>query len=135
MLSENDLIQITARVARHASPVAVGLFGSYAIGTAHDGSDLDVVVIQRSAQPQNVRRQAMRRLLFGLLQPVDIHVFTPEEWEEQVYAHLSFMWVIARQVRLYYWTEEARRIVPSLFTNTELSQVRNATSTLPGNLS
>ena len=58
----------------------------------------------------------MRRLLFGVLHPLDVHVFTPAEFEDSAYEPLSFAWVIARQARLYHWTEEARQRVPSLET-------------------
>jgi predicted nucleotidyltransferase len=115
MLSENDLARIAARIVSKSAPVAVGVFGSYAIGSAHEGSDLDLVVIQRTAGPSKGRRQAMRRILFGVLHPMDILIYTPEEFEGTVYEHLSFEWVIAGQARLYYWTEDAPRLVPSLF--------------------
>jgi len=32
----------------------------------------------------------VQRLLFGILQPLDVHVFTPEEFEDTVYEELSF---------------------------------------------
>ena len=52
--------------------------------------------------------------LFGVLHPLDVHVFTPEEFEETACEVLSFAWVIVRQARLYHWTEAAARLVPSL---------------------
>ena len=93
----------------------VGIFGSYAIGTARAGSDLDLFVIKDSAERPVARRRAIERVLFGVLHPLDIHVFTPEEFEEAAYEALSFAWVIARQARIYHATEEARRRVRSLF--------------------
>jgi predicted nucleotidyltransferase len=115
MLNENDLARITARIVSRTAPLAVGVFGSYAIGSAHEGSDLDLFVIERGAGQSKARRQAMHRALFGVLYPMDILVYTAEEFEGNVYEHLSFEWVIVRQARLYYWTEEAPRLVPSLF--------------------
>lgn len=52
--------------------------------------------------------------LFGILYPLDVQVFTPTEFEDEVYEVLSFVWVVMRQARLYYWTEAAQRLVPSL---------------------
>jgi predicted nucleotidyltransferase len=115
MLSENDIRRITDRIARHYAPLAVGVFGSYAVHMAREHSDLDLFVIRESAEPSGARRRAVRRLLFGVLHPLDIHVFTPAEFEAAAQEALSFAWVIARQARLYYWTEEARRRVPALF--------------------
>jgi predicted nucleotidyltransferase len=115
MLSENDIVRIVERIVRHDTTLAVGVFGSYAVGTARDASDLDLFVIKDSAQPPTARRVAVQRLLFGVLHPLDAHVFTPAEFEDSVYEPLSFAWVIARQARLYHWTETAKQRVPSLF--------------------
>jgi predicted nucleotidyltransferase len=101
----------------HDAPLAVGVFGSYAVGTAQTRSDLDLFVIKDSAQRPTARRMAIRRVLFGVLHPIDVHVFTPAEFEDEAYETLSFAWVIARQARLYHWTEEAKQRVPSLFAH------------------
>jgi predicted nucleotidyltransferase len=115
MLSDGDIARIVERiVARHA-PLVVGTFGSYAVGSAHAGSDLDLFVIADSAERPAAQRRAIQRILFSVLHPLDIHVFTPEEFEETAYEALSFAWVIARQARIYHSTEEARRRVKSLF--------------------
>jgi predicted nucleotidyltransferase len=115
MLSENDVARLARRIAKRDRALAVGIFGSYAIGSARPDSDLDLFVIKDSAQSPGERRLAARRLLFGVLHPLDIHVFTPDEFEDASCERLSFAWVIARQARLYHWTEEAKRRVPSLF--------------------
>ena len=124
MLSENDIARIAGRIAGHYSPLVVGIFGSYAIGAARERSDLDLFVIKDCAEPAAVRRQAVRRLLFGVLRPLDIHVFTPAEFEAAASEALSFAWVMARQARLYHWTQEAKRLVPSLFVRREQDQLR-----------
>src|SRR5262245_51157138 len=117
MLSENDIHRIALRIAKDYDPLALGTFGSYAIGSARAQSDLDLFVIkERTPAPSSERARAVRRLLFGVMHPVDIHVFTPEEFEETASEELSFTWVIARQARLYYWKPETRMLVPSLFT-------------------
>jgi predicted nucleotidyltransferase len=120
MLSEADIARIARRIVSHDAPLAVGIFGSYAVGSASAGSDLDLFVIKDSPQRPSERRLAMRRVLFGVLHPLDLHVFTPAEFEGSAYENLSFAWVIARQARLYHWTEEARQRVPSLFAHATL---------------
>lgn len=114
MLTDHDIARIAHRIVQSALPLAVGTFGSYAICKAHEGSDLDLFVIRETREAREVRARAVRRLLFGVLYPLDVHVFTPAEFEEAVYEVQSFPWVIVRQARMYYWTEEATRMVPSL---------------------
>jgi len=121
MLTENDIDRIAGKIVKGYAPLAVGTFGSYATGSARDRSDLDLFVIKQTPDPRAAK--IVRRLLFDVIHPVDAHVFTPEEFEDTVYEELSFTWVIARQARLYYWTQEAANLVPSLASRVK-SQVR-----------
>jgi predicted nucleotidyltransferase len=114
MLTDNDIARIAGRIANAYAPLAVGTFGSYAVGLANENSDLDLFVIKETPENPAVRARAVQRLLFGIIHPVDVHVFTPAEFEDTVYEPLSFTWVIQRQARLYHWTEAANRLVPSL---------------------
>jgi uncharacterized protein len=104
MLTEADIARIVARIVRGYAPEVVGLFGSYALGTAGPKSDLDVFVVKRSpAGPPADRARDVRRLLFGVMHHVDVHVFTPEEFagaaQQEPY---SFPWVVARQAKVLY---------------------------------
>ncbi|PTB18123.1 hypothetical protein C9I57_25205 [Trinickia symbiotica] len=122
MLTENDIMRISRRVADAYAPLVVGTFGSYAIGSASELSDLDLFLILNGCERSDARVRAARRLLFDVLHPLDIHVFTPEEFEESAYEELSFTWVIARQARLYHWTDAAVQQVPSLLPRAALRQ-------------
>lgn len=121
MLTEDDISRIVAKIVQGYAPLAVGTFGSYATGSARDRSDLDLFVIKQTPDPRAAK--IVRRLLFDVIHPVDAHVFTPEEFEDTVHEELSFTWVIERQARLYYWTQEAANLVPSLASRVK-SQVR-----------
>jgi predicted nucleotidyltransferase len=114
MLTDHDIARLSRRVVEAYAPLVVGTFGSYAVGNARDRSDLDLVVIKETPEAPAARARAVQRLLFGVFHPLDVHVFTPEEFEDTVYEELSFTWIIARQARLYHWTDEARTLVPSL---------------------
>ena len=65
---------ITRRIVAAANPIKIILFGSRARGTAHPGSDLDLLIIER--EPVSVRQETvrLRRLLRDLEIPVDIIV-------------------------------------------------------------
>jgi predicted nucleotidyltransferase len=119
MLSENDIARIAQRVAAGYGALAVGTFGSYAVGSAKPTSDLDLFVIKATPEPPSQRERAVRKLLFAVLHPLDIHVFTPAEFEETASDELSFTWIIARQARLYHFAAEAGPLLPSLRAATE----------------
>lgn len=114
MLSEGDIRRITSRIVDGYGPLLVGTFGSYAIGTASERSDLDILVIKATPLPRSARGLAVRRLLFGVLHPLDIHVFAPEEFEAEAREEQSFAWVIARQSRVLYASAKADACLPSL---------------------
>lgn len=114
MLTDADITRIVDRIVARCHPVAAGIFGSYAIGRAHAGSDLDVFVILRTPLDRGARRQMVQRALFGVLHPLDIHVFTPEEFETAANEPHSFEQVIARQARLLHGGADLERVVPSL---------------------
>lgn len=114
MLTESDIERITCRIVVGYAPLVVATFGSYAVGTARERSDLDLVVIKDLPEPPSARRRTISRLLFGVMHPLDIHVFTPEEFEDTVHDELSFPWIIVRQARIYHRSSGAERLVPSM---------------------
>ena len=114
MLTDNDIHRIMARIVAACLPIAAGSFGSYAVGLARASSDLDLFVIQRTPQPNAARRRVIYRHLYGVMHPLDVHVFTPEEFEADAREELSFAWIIVRQARIYHWTPEAPGRVPAL---------------------
>jgi predicted nucleotidyltransferase len=114
MLTDADIQCIVSRIVEGCRPIAAGTFGSYAVGLAREGSDLDLFVIQRTTLPKSARRRAIYRHLFGVMHPLDVHVFTPEEFEADAKDKLSFAWIIARQARIYHWTPEAALQAPAL---------------------
>jgi predicted nucleotidyltransferase len=115
MLTEIDLERIAARLAQRLSPVAFGTFGSYATGLAREESDVDLFVIRDDAGRASLRGREVRRHLPGILFRLDIHVFTPRDYERRALEYMSFEWIIARQAKLYHWRSDAPRLVPSLF--------------------
>jgi predicted nucleotidyltransferase len=114
MLTENDIQRIGQRIVEGYAPLAMGIFGSYAVGAAHERSDLDIFAISHRGGDLAARVLSVKRLLFGILHPTDVFVFTPQEFEEAARVEESFAWVIVQQTRLLHWTDGATRYVPSL---------------------
>ncbi len=68
-------------MVRVGNPEKIILFGSRARGKAHQDSDYDLLVIEKSGQPRYKRASRYRRALKGLRFSKDIIVWTPVEVE------------------------------------------------------
>ncbi|MEJ5199957.1 MAG: nucleotidyltransferase domain-containing protein [Anaerolineae bacterium] len=78
---ERTIQEITATIVEAVHPEKVILFGSWARGEQNASSDLDLIVIQRTSLPRHRRYAQIRRLFWGLGLPMDILVYTPEEFD------------------------------------------------------
>ena len=76
----NQLSQIIRQI-RPYNPEKIILFGSYARGKPHKDSDVDLVLIKETKDSYNKRLKKVRMLL-RTTTPVDVFVFTPEEFEK-----------------------------------------------------
>lgn len=59
------------------------LFGSWAKGTAHEGSDIDLAVISESFDGKGFweRIDILTTAVYQLFEPIEAIAFTPEEWD------------------------------------------------------
>lgn len=60
------------------------LFGSYAIGTYREGSDIDIVVISEDFRDKGYweRIDILSDAIYEVFEPIEAIAMTPEEWEK-----------------------------------------------------
>jgi predicted nucleotidyltransferase len=98
--NEMDIRWITERIVALCNPDRVYLFGSYAKGTAHDGSDLDFLIVASSTLPRLHRGKTVRAALSAFPCHFDLLFFTPQEVEEELKDPCSFISSITVSGRL-----------------------------------
>ena len=61
------------------------LFGSYAVGTAKEDSDIDVVVVSQSFADKDYweRIDILTEAIYKIFAPIEASAFTPEEWNAE----------------------------------------------------
>jgi predicted nucleotidyltransferase len=61
------------------------LFGSHAVGTAREDSDIDLVVISPSFSDKDYweRVDILSEAIYKVFAPIDASAFTPEEWKSE----------------------------------------------------
>ena len=82
-ITPDILNEVTQRLVNGFDPVMVILFGSLARETAHDYSDVDLIVLCDDVSDRWNMAMEMSRSLWGLKLPCDILVFTPQEYERE----------------------------------------------------
>jgi predicted nucleotidyltransferase len=73
------LSEITRRILTVCKPEQIILFGSYARAEANSDSDIDLLVIIKGVTSPRQEANQLRRVLRGLLIPIDVIVATPEQ--------------------------------------------------------
>jgi uncharacterized protein len=91
MIGSDKIAEIVAKIALGYSPDKIILFGSYAAGNPNDDSDLDLFVIKDSDLPRPQRTALVRKMLYGVMIPIDLVVFTPKEIAESKDNRFSFV--------------------------------------------
>jgi predicted nucleotidyltransferase len=87
-MDKNDVIKIVHRYRATLEDLGIKvekmiLFGSYATGTYHEGSDIDLVVISQDFADKDFwqRIKVLARALRIVFEPIEATAMTPEEFE------------------------------------------------------
>ena len=107
LLSNDELDQRLAEIVRRLgdalSPVAIYFFGSYACGTPQPSSDIDVLVVVEESSLDAFDRDAIAyRALRSIRMPIDVQVYTRQEFESRAALPVSFERTVKRKGKLVY---------------------------------
>ena len=91
MIEENKINDIVKRIATNFNPEKIILFGSYAKGNASNDSDLDLIIVQETKLPRHKRSFDIQKMLIGSMLPMDILVYTNNEFEKEKNEKYSFL--------------------------------------------
>jgi len=104
MVSGNDDLvrDVVRRIVQAAQPDKIILFGSRARGDARPDSDIDILVIKKSAEPGYRHDAALYLALAGLNAPVDLLTYTPEEVSDWSAVPQAFLTTAVREGKVVY---------------------------------
>jgi predicted nucleotidyltransferase len=102
-LVEELLPEMVRRLQAALNPTVIYLFGSCAYGAVGPDSDIDLlVVVPRSSLSFFERGAAAYRALRGIGVPVDVQVYTREEFEARAALPVSFERTVRTKGRILY---------------------------------
>ena len=89
-------------VSRKRVPVKYGvLFGSYARGQQHEWSDIDLLIVKKTAKRPIERCLEVCRLIKPKI-GIDLFIYTPEEYEILINERFSFLVNILKMGKVLY---------------------------------
>jgi predicted nucleotidyltransferase len=102
MANEADLRWIVERIVGLLDPDRVYLFGSHALGTAHDQSDIDLIIVAPSRLPRWHRGKEVVAAMRAFPSQFDLLFYTQHELEEELEDPYSFAAGVLSKGRLLY---------------------------------
>ena len=89
MFDYKEAERVIEMAKQRIDPDLMIVFGSVAKGTANDDSDLDLILVKESEEDGFMRSVKARYALDDARIPVDITVYTPEEFKERLASKYS----------------------------------------------
>ena len=80
MIDKNLLEEIVTRLQK-VNPIKMYLFGSHAMGTANDESDIDLLLVKDDVKSKIKEMHDARKLLRGLGKSFDVIVASQDEFD------------------------------------------------------
>ena len=95
------LCDIVSRLRDAFSPQTIYLHGSYAHGQPHGDSDIDLLVVVADSPLDPYTRDALAyRALRDIPVPIDVQVYTQQEFDERAALKVSFERTVKQKGRL-----------------------------------
>ena len=103
MLAQQSILDAARRVAAAASsPPRVIVIGSYARGDADDGSDLDLLVIEREVVDKAAEYLKLHRAVGSIGVGVDVTVYSQEEFDRRCHVPGTLPYWAKKEGKLVY---------------------------------
>ena len=100
---DNILIdKIVKRIVDTVHPEKIVLFGSRARGVQKQGSDIDLLIINKSSEPRYRRSAPIYGALSDIIVPMDIMVYSPAEIQEWSQVRQAFVTTALREGKVLY---------------------------------
>jgi len=109
MVSKRKISEAVDRLRRKVRPVRIILFGSYARGEAGPGSDLDLLIVEKSVRDTHREMVRLQDLLRPLRLNADLLVVSEKSFRDWSDTPGSVIYQAAREGKVIYEMERAGR--------------------------
>lgn len=102
MIDTIKINEVIHKITINYNPDSIFLFGSYAYGNPNIDSDLDLLIVKQTELPRHQRSSEVRKYLYGMMIPMDLLVYTPNEFENEKKQKYSFLNTIISNSKILY---------------------------------
>ena len=102
MITQQQIDQVIQTIVEEYQPEKIFLFGSYAYGEPTKESDLDLLIIKKSNDRFNQRSAEVRELLEAFHFPIEILVYTPQEFEKSSNTFCTIAFAVNEKGKVVY---------------------------------
>ena len=102
MITKKQIDNVVRKIVDNYHPDKVILFGSYANGTPNEDSDVDLFIIKNSNKPFFERLHEVRRFLGNTEIPLDIMVYSNDEYNEKKTWVNHIAYIVTKEGRTVY---------------------------------
>lgn len=102
MIDATKINEVIKKITLYYNPESIILFGSYAFGTPNSDSDIDLLIIKQTTLPKHLRASEVRKYLYGMMIPMDLLVYTPNEFIIEKNQKYSFLNAIITNSKVLY---------------------------------
>lgn len=102
METQTIIQKITDKIVKEYQPEKIILFGSYAWGTPHQDSDIDLLIVKDEKKSRLEMIRDVNRIIFGNGEAVDALVYTPEQLERRKILGDPFVLKIINKGKILY---------------------------------
>jgi len=101
-LTQEKVNEILEKIKETSQAVKIVLFGSWAWGTPHDNSDIDVLVIEENCPDKHSEIVKLKSGLISSDYSIDILIFTRDEYEKKLKEGWSLIENIEKNGKVFY---------------------------------
>ena len=102
MIENYQIQNVVNKISNNFDPDKILIFGSFATGNANQNSDLDLIIIKNSDLPRHKRSIEIQKSLIGSMIPIDILVYTNQEFEEEKLQKNTFINLLNNSYKIVY---------------------------------
>jgi uncharacterized protein len=103
MITKKIIAEIKKKLVETYNPIEIYLFGSYAWGTPHKNSDLDILIVVQNSREKSYKRSIKgSKAIIDFMVPNDIIVYTKKEFENKSKDVSTLCYKISKEGKIIY---------------------------------